>query len=199
MVLCFNEQEHSRIWPRCPGELNRIKKARRQRMIGIPATLIGMAGTAVLLASLAPSGLIGSYHPGQSQAHAGVGKMDRLSAPVPAKERATVSSVELVGVSKAIVILRDRNGTILFRSDPLTNTTLIAKDTDLPVVTLKEEGSSPVVHQPIPSREGNEPPPPKERAKRVPGCEAPVSPLAGQGRDRLPGLCLVEAGERQII
>jgi hypothetical protein len=168
-------------------------------MIGIPATLIGMAGTAVLLASFVPSGLIGSYHSGPSQAHAGAGKMDRLSPPVPAKERATVSSVELVGVSKAIVILRDRNGTILFRSDPLTNTTLIAKDTDLPVVTLKEEGVSPVVQQPLPSREGNEPPPPKERAKRVPGCEAPVSPLAGQGRDGLPGLCLVEASERHVI
>jgi hypothetical protein len=166
-------------------------------MIGIPATLVGMAGTAVLLASLAPVAL-GPEQTGAQQASVENVRSDRLARPIPAKTRASVSSVELVGVSNATVILRDRNGVVLFQSDPLTNTTLIAKDVDLPVVTLKEEGTSPVVQQPIPSREGNESPP-AMRTKSVPGCETAVSPLARAGRDRKPGLCLVDSQVGRVI
>jgi hypothetical protein len=169
-------------------------------MIGIPATFVGLTGTAVLLASLVPVAL-GGMPPAHSLPAAGAhhAKADRISQPVPAKERASVTSVELVGISNATVILRDRTGAVLFRSDPMTNTTLVSKDADLPVVTLKEEGISPVVQQPIRSREENEPPAPRERAKSVPGCEAPVSPLASQGRNRMPGLCLVDVGPRRLI
>ena len=168
-------------------------------MFGIPATLIGATGTAVLLASLAPVALGGNQQASTALAPAHSVKADRISPPIPAQQRTSVSSVEVVGVSNATVILRDRSGAVLYRSDPLTNTTLVAKDADLPVVTLKEESVSPVVRQPVPSREGNEVPATKGRTKSVPGCEAPVSPLASQGRDRMPGLCLVEAFHRRVI
>ena len=170
-------------------------------MIGAPATLIGMAGTAVLLASLAPAA-VGepSVKGGSAPAVTQSLKGDRVATPVVPKSRASVSSVELVGVSNATVILRDRDGTILFRSDPLTNTTLVAKDADLPVVTLKEQGTSPVVQQPIPSREGSEAPQPPQGKTTLPGCEAPLSPLANRGvASRTPGLCLVELQKNQVL
>lgn len=162
-------------------------------MIGAPATLIGMAGTAVLLASLAPSAVgLPSTGLDPSVAITDSLKGDRIAAPVAATTRASVSSVELVGVSNATVILRDRSGAILFRSDPLTNTTLVTKDADLPVVTLKEQGTSPVVQQPIPSREGRETQQPPQSKTTLPGCEAPLSPLAHRSlTSRIPGLCLV--------
>src|SRR4051794_12416310 len=90
-------------------------------MIGAPATLTGMAGMAVLLASFAPAAVGG--HPSAQVAPAAsveIRKGDRITPPVAAKNRASVSSVELVGVSNATVILRDRSGAVLFRSDPLT-------------------------------------------------------------------------------
>lgn len=171
-------------------------------MIGAPSTLIAMAGTAVLLAGLAPAA-VGEHvgAPFIPSSNDPTGKGDRIAAPVTAKERSSVSSVELVGVSNATVILRDRDGTILFRSDPLTNTTLVTKDADLPVVTIKEEGVSPVVQQPIPSREGSETPAPAQPGRKTPpGCEAPLSPLAGQGRaNRLPGLCLVQLDSGRLL
>jgi hypothetical protein len=168
-------------------------------MIGAPATLIGMAGTALLVASLAPAA-IGGRPPGGEAVFAATpsAKGDRLAAPV-AKERASVSSVELVGISNTTVILRDRNGLVLFRSDPLTNTTLVTKDADLPVVTLKEEGTSPVVQRPIQSHEGSETPSAPQK-KSLPGCEAPLSPLASRSSsDRMPGLCLVELETHQVL
>jgi len=162
-------------------------------MIGAPATLTGMAGMAVLLASFAPAAVGG--HPSAQVAPAAsveIRKGDRITPPVAAKNRASVSSVELVGVSNATVILRDRSGAVLFRSDPLTNTTLVTKDADLPVVTLKEERTSPVVRHPILSREGSEAPQPPQGRTTMPGCEASLSPLAKSGASRVPGLCLVE-------
>jgi|tagenome__1003787_1003787.scaffolds.fasta_scaffold20524155_1 hypothetical protein len=163
-------------------------------MIGAPAILTVTVGTAVFLASFAPA-FVSDRPTGRSDsiALAETHRGDRVAAPLAAKERALVSSVELVGVSNATVILRDRNGAILFRSDPLTNTTLVTKDADLPVVTVKEESTSPVVQRPIPAREGSEAPQPTQGRTTMPGCEAPLSPLANRGAaNRIPGLCLVE-------
>src|SRR3954453_23874614 len=161
-------------------------------MIGAPAILTVTVGTAVFLASFAPA-FVSDRPTGRSDsiALAETHRGDRVAAPLAAKERALVSSVELVGVSNATVILRDRSGAILFRSDPLTNTTLVTKDADLPVVTLKEQGTSPVVQRPIPSREGSETQPPPRSKTPPPGCEAPLSPLASRSlANRMPGLCL---------
>lgn len=161
-------------------------------MIGTPATLIGMAGAALLLASATPDGLsIGQDLFSSGYAIASVTKTDRLHVPAVAAERSTVSTVEVVGISHARVVLRDRNGVVLYQSDPLTNTTLVAKNVDLPVVTLKENVGSPVVQQPVEKREGNEPPTTKGRKSRMPGCEGAVSPLANRdGPQQGPGLCL---------
>jgi hypothetical protein len=166
------------------------RKGGEATMIGTPVSAIATAGAALFLTSLLP----GTF--GQASDLAVTGpvyasaKADRLSVPAPAQHRATVSTVELIGISNTTVVLRDRNGAVLFRSDPLTNTTLVGKDVDLPVVTLKEEVRSPVVQQPAVKREGNEPPATKGRKNRTPGCEGAVSPLANRDGNLEPGLCL---------
>jgi hypothetical protein len=159
-------------------------------MFGTPATLIGMAGTALLLASAVPDSFAAQWRSGDATVFKDQIKADRLAPPIAAKARAIVSSVEVIGVSSASVVLRDRNGDILFRTDPVTNTTVVAKDSDLPVITLKETATSPVVRQPV-SSDGQDGVPREDR-KTMPGCEGPVSPLVKQAQGRAPGLCVVQ-------
>jgi len=152
-----------------------------------------MAGTALLLASAVPESFASQFRFGEATAVQDQVKADRLAPPVAAKARATVSSVEVIGLSDARVVLRDRNGEILFRSDPVTNTTLVAKDSELPVITLKETATSSVVRQPV-SSDGHEhdATPSEDRRQATPGCEGPVSPLVKQAQGRGPGLCVVQ-------
>ena len=116
---------------------------------------------------------------------------DRITAPVPSSRPAAVSIVELVGVSNAAVILRDQEGKVLYKSDPRSGITTFARDTDLPVVTLKEQGTAPVAQHPIRRQEGNETPQQQKPKSRNPiGCVGDVSPLAKASANRMPSLCL---------
>jgi len=170
-------------------------------MLDTPATFIAMAGTAFLVASYAPTTLE-TRAPLAREAVPVVaspsGKGDRLQAPRPNPDRSTVSVVEVVGLTQATVVLRDRDGTILYRSDPLSNTTLVSKDAEIPVVTLKEAPQSPVVQrspagrEPEMTREGGDQPPTADRKKRPFACESAVSPLA-RGAEQAPGRCLADA------
>ncbi len=192
-------------------------------MIHTPATLLAVAGTAFVLASYAPAALearamlfqdgvaamasLDARAPAPQehipQTASMTGKGDRLSAPRPEpRERSSVSVVEIVGLTQATVILRDRDGAILFRSDPVSGTTFVAKGADLPVVTIKEAPAAPVSQQaPEPSsveglspkREGREAPDPGERRQRRIGCETALSPLARGGAQQAPGRCLAQA------
>jgi hypothetical protein len=159
-------------------------------MFGTPATLIGMAGTALLLAGVVPESFVSQFHFNEATVMTDQAKADRLAPPQAARSRATVSSVEVIGLSNASVVLRDRNGNVLFRSDPVTNTTLVAKDSELPVITLKETATSPVAREPVSS--DGQTPPSEEHRKAMPGCEGPVSPLVKQAQGRGPGLCVVQ-------
>lgn len=189
-------------------------------MIHIPATFLAVAGTTFVLASYAPAAfearatlfqgapvVVASLDPRapapqERVAHTAsmTGKGDRLSAPrAEAGERAVVSTVEVVGLTQATVILRDRDGTILYRSDPASNTTLVVKGADLPVVTLKEAPATPVSRQSpeapavqgqTPKREGQDTPGDGARRSRPIGCEGSVSPLVRGESQRAPGRCL---------
>src|SRR5689334_4862571 len=162
--------------------------------------LTGIAGIALFLANFAPDAVNASLGAFQSQQAAPADfssvnralKADRLATAKPSPTPAVVSSVELVGVSQATVILRDRFGQVLYRSDPLTNTTLASKDADIPSVTVKETSRSPTVTRPAPAPERREG---LEKGKRgIPvGCEAVVSPLVNHELRRVPSLCLAMA------
>jgi len=164
--------------------------------------LTGIAGVALFLANFAPDAVDASLAAFQSRNTSTrtdassverTLKADRLPIAQPSPAPAVVSSVELVGVSQTTIILRDRFGQILYRSDPLTNTTLASKDADIPSITLKETPQSPTATRPLQAperREGLE-----NKGKRgIPvGCEGVVSPLVNHELRRVPSLCLAMA------
>jgi hypothetical protein len=166
--------------------------------------LVGIAGLALFLANFAPDALSASIAAFQPQTSAAADeaspvnralKADRAPMAQPSPRPTAVSSIELVGVSQTTVILRDRLGQVLYRSDPLTNTTVASKNADIPSITVKETLESPTVTRsaPVPERkEGIE-----DKGKRsVPaGCEAVVSPLVSHELRRVPSLCLTLADE----
>jgi hypothetical protein len=163
-------------------------------MFRTPVALVGLAGAFFVAGSFAPASFTMSPLI-QSEALALAGavssKGDRISAPIPASKPVAVSIVELVGVANAAVILRDQDGKVLYKSDPRTGTTTFARDTDLPVVTLKEEVKSPVAQHPTRRQEGNETPQERKPKNRNPiGCTGDVSPLAKASGNRMPSLCL---------
>lgn len=117
-------------------------------------------------------------------------KGDRLATARSAENPTSVSIVEIVGLSHATVILRDSNGDVLYRSDPRSGITTISKNTELPVLTMKEEVQGPAVqHPPVMRREGADEPR-KEKRKAPVGCMGDVSPLVSASADRSPSLCL---------
>ncbi|MBM1170997.1 hypothetical protein [Microvirga arabica] len=168
-------------------------------MFRIPVALVGLAGIFFVAGSFVPASFNIS-HQAQSEVLVDAGlpqrlntpaKGDRMMAPVPSANPASVSIVELVGVAQATVILRDRDGKVLYKSDPHAGTTIYARDTDLPVVTLKENVQTPAIQHPVSRREGNEAPSEQKQKTRKPvGCFGDVSPLAKASADRMPSLCL---------
>lgn len=170
-------------------------------MFRTPAIVIGVVGAAFLAGQNVP-GILSFSSPAQSQGHAvdALGhqqvhastKGDRISPATVARTKAAVSVVELVGVSLATVILRDRDGSILYRSDPQAGTTTYMKNTELPIVTLKEGEQGPAVVHPSRRQEGREEPDNAQHKKRRPpvGCLGDVSPLAHSGAERASSLCL---------
>ncbi|KAB0269732.1 hypothetical protein [Microvirga brassicacearum] len=166
-------------------------------MFQVPATVMGMIGSAFMVASFAP-GAVGHAANSEMESAAFIaksqtvdasGKRDRVTAPVTAKSRQAVSVVELVGVSRVQVVLKDENGVVLFRSDPQTNTTYVARDTDLPVITVKHETGSQTKPQPVSRESSEESVAPKRRAHPY-GCVGAVSPLARAGNEAAPSLCV---------
>ncbi len=168
-------------------------------MFRTPVALVGLAGVLFVAGSFVPASF--NTSPGaQSEVLADAAllqhmnassKGDRITAPAPSATPATVSIVELVGVTDAMVILRDRDGKVLYKSDPRMGTTIYSRDTDLPVVTLKEDVRAPVAQHPVRRQEGNEAPGEQKQKSRKPvGCMADVSPLAKASADRMPSLCL---------
>ena len=51
---------------------------------------------------------------------------------------AVVTHVELIGPKGTVVEFRDPQGHIVFRSDPVSNTTVVAKNTVIPSFTVRE-------------------------------------------------------------
>ncbi|MBJ6126290.1 hypothetical protein [Microvirga splendida] len=167
-------------------------------MFRIPVALVGLAGIFFVAGSFVPASFNMSPQ-AQSEVladaalpqHRGASKGDRMMAPAPSANPATVSIVELVGVARATVILRDRDGKLLYKSDPHSGTTIYARDTDLPVLTLKEGARTPATQHPVSRQEGNEAPNEQKQKTRKPvGCLGDVSPLAKASADRMPSLCL---------
>ena len=102
-----------------------------------------------------------------------------------AREQRTIAVVEIVGLRNAAVVYRDHDGREIFRTDPVTNATVVAKDVVLPEVTIRESGASRVDQVPV-----NAPRLRVPSGNKLPvGCEPPVSPLASPPPNLL-GRCI---------
>ncbi len=87
-----------------------------------------------------------------------------------------VTTVEVVGIRDASVIYRDRDGRILFRTDPLSNVTIVAKGVVMPELTVRETLRNTPTRVEVPA--GLQAPP-------IPvGCEPVVSAIAEPGLSR---------------
>lgn len=136
-------------------------------------------------------------------------KSDRMTVAHAARgETRTISAVEVVGIRDAAIIYRDRDGRVLYQSDPLNNVTLVTKGVVLPEVTLRETANS--IVRPVtatvpakpaqPSVESREPQKPSgatprngsnERRPRIPeGCDAAASPIAAPQLSHILAKCL---------
>jgi hypothetical protein len=102
----------------------------------------------MMIAGFAAGALVGvlaltSVNAGMTAFH--VYRGDRLVTPTKAPvtysdidPTSVVSHVELIGPKGAVVEFRDPSGNLVYRSDPLTNTTVVAKNANIPSFTVRE-------------------------------------------------------------
>ena len=169
----------------------------------VPFTLGG--ATALLAAVLVPSAAqqVGAWHTAIAQEQVLLGtpaasvnrpaKGDRLATPRTAPS-STVSTVEVVGLRDAAIIYRDRDGRELFRTDPVSNVTIMSKGLAIPEVTVRERSGSAV--KPVPVETLNEQAQdrktPARTRKPPPGCEPSFSPVAAPSLSHHIGRCVAE-------
>jgi hypothetical protein len=111
-------------------------------------------------------------------------KADRVAAPRASVDgtRAVVT-VEVVGVHDAAIVYRDRDGRVLFQTDPLSNVTVISKGFVLPQVTVRETPQSTPAPIMVPHN--------IDAAPKMPvGCDPVASPIAEPALARVTGRCL---------
>jgi hypothetical protein len=180
-------------------------------VIGVSALI---AGTAVSFFSDLGSGVLGSTAGAAVRSPVAVTSVDRTRksdrltvAQQTRNETRAISAVEVVGISNTAIIYRDRDGRVLYKSDPLNNATLVTKGVVLPEVTVRETAGSavkpvtttvPVKTKPVDSAERRAPtgnaPQNGERRTRVPeGCDAAASPIAAPQLSHILSKCLVAA------
>lgn len=119
-------------------------------------------------------------------------KSGREAAPAAAGPRSIVAAVEVVGIEAAAVIYRDRDGRVLFRTDPLRNTTVVVRGTELPQVTVRTWAADAVNPTGIGAGEpAASPDKPSVRDEKLPqGCEPAASLLSPSGSSALRARCM---------
>jgi hypothetical protein len=110
-------------------------------------------------------------------------KGDRMATPQATVGGARVATVEVVGVQDAAIVYRDRDGRVLFQTDPLSNVTVISKGFVLPQLTVRETPQSRPTPLMVPHN--------LDAAPAIPvGCDPVASPIAEPALARVTGRCL---------
>ncbi|HLL29119.1 MAG TPA: hypothetical protein VKT73_15885 [Xanthobacteraceae bacterium] len=127
---------------------------------------------------------------------AGPVKADRLPTNVSASpDEKRIAVVEVVGVRDAAIVYRDREGRILFRTDPVANMTVVTKNLVLPEVTIRETTQSQIERVPIEKTRT----PGSDKQQPLQGCDTglspDISPTVPTGKDR----CVVELAPRSGV
>jgi hypothetical protein len=124
-------------------------------------------------------------------------KGDRLAPPTASGRKVVVSAIEVVGARRTSIVYRDRDGHVLFRSDPLRHVTLAVKNAVLPQVTIRDDQNTRVAPQSIHVAPRNtrvapvsDPDAASDPGPLAPGCDSAVSPLAAPLLARKPSRCL---------
>jgi len=113
-------------------------------------------------------------------------KSDALPKVANSNTPKRITIVEVVGVEETAIVYRDRDGNILFKTDPLSNVTVVTKGVVLPEVTIRELAESTVQTVPL---EGIRP----TLSPTAPGdgCESSVTAhTAGEELARAPSRCI---------
>ncbi len=114
---------------------------------------------------------------------------DRLGPVRPATKVQVPVAVEITGLGAAKVTLRNAAGDVVYQADAHSNTTLVARDTSIPQVTVRERAGAPVAQRDVVQA--------GQAVRRMPeGCEGAISGIAGhEARRLLPSRCLADAGD----
>ena len=110
-------------------------------------------------------------------------KGDALRVSAAAQSRSEIKTVEVIGVRDAAIIYRDRDGSILFHTDPLANVTIVSKNVDLPEVTIRDTEATKVERVPIESTGPSAP---------LHGCESAFARPSPESLTRTPSRCVTE-------
>jgi hypothetical protein len=113
-------------------------------------------------------------------------KGDRLAPRAGVGRKAVVSVIEVVGGHNKVTVYRDRDGHVLFSSNPRRSVTLAVKNAVLPQVTIGDD-QDPVVPQNTPV---SDPDAASKLPPLAPGCEPAVSPLAAPLLARQASRCV---------
>jgi hypothetical protein len=111
------------------------------------------------------------------------GKGDKLPVNGAVQTRNEIKSVEVIGLRGAAIVYRDRNGNVLFRTDPIDNVTVVTKNVDLPEVTIRENHGVQVERVPV-----------DEAGPAAPlhGCESAFARPAPESLTRAANRCVTE-------
>ncbi len=155
-------------------------------MFHITSSIVGGVAAITAWAMVAPGfDYSKASIPGDTSQHVNrVMKADRMAAPRAAigSSRA-VSTVEVVGVHDAAIVYRDRDGRVLFQTDPLSNVTVISKGFVLPQLTVRETPRSTPAPIVVPHN--------LDAAPAIPvGCDPVASPIVEPALARVTGRCL---------
>ena len=163
-------------------------------MIGYGLRVIGGLTTAVV-GMLLLIGAADRMFPSSTQALASAGgtvinragKGDRAPRGEVARvqEQKRITSVEVVGIRDAAIVYRDRDGRILFSTDPVANTTIIVKNVALPAVTIRETQQSEITIVPMDRARQAVP-----NTQATEGCEPAVSAVTSPALAGVASRCL---------
>jgi hypothetical protein len=110
-------------------------------------------------------------------------KGDALRVSAAVQSRSKIKTVEVIGVRDAAIIYRDRNGSILFHTDPLANVTIVSKNVDLPEVTIRDTETTKVERVPVESTGPSAP---------LHGCESAFARPSPESLTRTPSRCVTK-------
>jgi hypothetical protein len=117
-------------------------------------------------------------------------KGDRLPAGALSRgPKQGIAAVEVVGLDNVAVVYRDRQGRVLFQTDPVSNATIVARGVALPEVTVRESNRAPA--RALPVEQSNQPAPTSVPTSTMPvGCESAFSAMADRSLARVPARCV---------